>query len=88
MGLTPLMLFITTLLIARNQRTLAAWNTRQEDNQRRAAAGLPPKTPQTPPQDPRRPRRRATLTPTATTTSPAPVTTSQDSRHNQGKARP
>jgi hypothetical protein len=53
MGLTPLMLFTTTLLIARNQRILAAWNTRQEDNQRRAAAGLPPKT---------RKRRRKTLT--------------------------
>ena len=52
MGLTPLMLFITTLLIARNQRILAAWDTRQEDRQRRAAAGLPPKT---------RKRRRKTL---------------------------
>jgi hypothetical protein len=44
MGLAPLMLFVTTLLIARNQRILAAWNTRQEENQRRAARGLPPKT--------------------------------------------
>src|SRR5690348_4931300 len=35
MGLTPLMLFTTTLLIARNQRILAAWNTRQEETQRR-----------------------------------------------------
>ena len=52
MGLTPLMLFITTLLIVRNQRILAAWDTRQEDCQRRAAAGLPPKT---------RKRRRKTL---------------------------
>jgi hypothetical protein len=52
MGLTPLMLFITTLLIVRNQRILAAWNTRQEQTQRRAAAGLPPKT---------RKRRRTTL---------------------------
>jgi hypothetical protein len=52
MGLAPLMLFITTLLIVRNQRTLHAWSTRQEDNQRRAAAGLPPKT---------RKRRRKTL---------------------------
>ena len=42
MGLTPLMLFTTTLLIARNQRILAAWNARQEETQRRAAAGLPP----------------------------------------------
>jgi len=44
MGPAPLMLFTTTLLIARNQRILAAWNARQEDNARRAAAGLPPKT--------------------------------------------
>ncbi len=44
MGLAPLMLFTTTLLIARNQRIVAAWNARQEDNARRAAAGLPPKT--------------------------------------------
>ena len=52
-GLAPLMLFATTLLIARNQRILTAWNARQEENQRRAAAGLPPKT---------RKRRRKTLT--------------------------
>jgi hypothetical protein len=44
MGLGPLMLFTTTLLITRNQRILNAWNTRQEETQRRAAAGLPPKT--------------------------------------------
>jgi len=53
MGLAPLMLFTATLLIVRNQRILAAWNTRQEENQRRAAKGLPPKT---------RKRRRKTLT--------------------------
>ena len=52
MGLAPLMLFATTLLVVRNQRILAAWNARQEENQRRAAAGLPPKT---------RKRRRRTL---------------------------
>jgi hypothetical protein len=52
MGLTPLMLFTTTLLIVRNQRILTAWNTRQAENQRRASAGLPPKT---------RKRRRRTL---------------------------
>jgi hypothetical protein len=52
MGQAPLMLCITTLLIVRNQRILAAWNTRQEENARRAAAGLPPKT---------RKRRRTTL---------------------------
>jgi hypothetical protein len=52
MGTAPLMLFTTTLLIARNQRILDAWNARQEQNARRAAAGLPPKT---------RKRRRKTL---------------------------
>ena len=51
MGLAPLMLF-TTLLIVRNQRILQAWNARQEENERRAAKGLPPKT---------RRRRRKTL---------------------------
>jgi hypothetical protein len=51
-GLAPLMLFTVTLLIVRNQRILAAWNTRQEENTRRAAKGLPPKT---------RRRRRKTL---------------------------
>jgi hypothetical protein len=53
MGLAPLMLFTVTLLVVRNQRILAAWNTRQQETQRRAAAGLPPKT---------RKRRRKTLT--------------------------
>jgi hypothetical protein len=57
MGLTPGMLFVTTLLIVRNQRILAAWNARQDNNARRAAAGLPPKT---------RKRRRKTLTMLAT----------------------
>ena len=52
MGLTPLMLFTVTLLVARNQRVLASWDARQEENQRRAARGLPPKT---------RKRRRKTL---------------------------
>jgi hypothetical protein len=61
MGFTPLTLCITTLLIARNQRILAAWNARQEENQRRAAKGLPPKT---------RRRRRQTLTTPAATAMP------------------
>lgn len=51
MGLAPLMLFTVTLLVVRNQRILTAWNARQEENQRRAAKGLPPKT--------RRRRRKA-----------------------------
>ena len=42
--LIPFTLFTTTLLIVRNQRILAAWNARQEKTQRRAAAGLPPRT--------------------------------------------
>ena len=52
MGLTPLMLFTAVLLVVRNQRIQAAWNTRQDENARRAARGLPPKT---------RRRRRKTL---------------------------
>jgi hypothetical protein len=52
-GLTPLALWTACLLPARNQRILDAYNTRQADNARRAAAGLPPKT---------RKRRRQTLT--------------------------
>ncbi len=61
MGLTPLTLFAVTLLIVRNQRILAAWNTRQAENARRAAAGLPPRT---------RKRRRKTLTALATAPRP------------------
>jgi len=61
MGLTPMMLFTTTLLIVRNQRILTAWDARQQDNARRAARGLPPKT---------RRRRRKTLTMLAAATRP------------------
>ena len=60
-GLTPLMLFTTTLLIVRNQRILHAWNARQAENQRRAAKGLPPKT---------RRRRRKPLTELAAAKQP------------------
>jgi hypothetical protein len=52
MGLPPLTLFVITLLVSRNQRILRAWSARQEDDRRRTAAGLPPKT---------RTRRRKTL---------------------------
>ena len=52
MGLTPLMLWLACLLVARNQRILIAWTARQDDNARRAAAGMPPRT---------RRRRRKTL---------------------------
>ena len=58
MGLAPLLLLTTALLIVRNQRILHAWNARQEENQGRAAKGLPPKT---------RRRRRTTLTMLAAT---------------------
>jgi hypothetical protein len=61
MGLAPLMLFTTTLLVVRNQRILHAWNARQEESKRRTAKGLPPKT---------RRRRRKTLT--ALTAAPGP----------------
>jgi hypothetical protein len=43
-GLAPLMLFATVLLAVRNHRILAAWNARQDENARRAARGLPPRT--------------------------------------------
>jgi hypothetical protein len=52
-GVTPLMLWLTCLMVVRNQRTLAAWARHQDDTARRAAAGQPPKT---------RSRRRLELT--------------------------
>jgi len=61
MGLTPLMLWLACLLTTRNQRILTAWDTRQHDNARRAAAGLPPRT---------RRRRRKTHTCLATAGTP------------------
>jgi hypothetical protein len=51
-GLTPLTLWLACLLAVRNQRILTAFDARQTDNTRRAAAGLPPRT---------RRRRRTTL---------------------------
>ena len=61
MGLAPLMLWLACLLAVRNQRILIAWDARQHDNARRAAAGLPPRT---------RRRRRKTLTDLATAGTP------------------
>jgi hypothetical protein len=52
MGLTPLAIWLACLLATRNQRILNAWDARQEQHARQAAAGLPPKT---------RKRRRRTL---------------------------
>ena len=43
-GLAPLMFFTATMLAVRNQRILHGWDTRQEENTRRAARGLPPRT--------------------------------------------
>ncbi len=51
-GLTPLTLWIACLLTVRNQRILTAYDARQDDNARRAAAGLPART---------RKRRRTSL---------------------------
>jgi hypothetical protein len=59
-GITPLMLWLTCLTAVRNQRILIARQARQDHNQRRAAAGLPPHT---------RKRRRAL---TSTSAGPAP----------------
>ena len=56
-------LSITCLLIVRNQRILQAWDARQEENERRTAKGLPPKTR-------RRRRRRKTLTALTAATGP------------------
>ena len=61
MGLAPLTLFTACLLVVRNRRILAAWNTRQAENARRAARGLPPKT---------RRRRRKALTAAAPAAPP------------------
>ena len=54
MGLPPLALWLACLLAVRNQRILRAWDARQAENNRRAAAGLPPRT--------RKRRRKTTLT--------------------------
>jgi hypothetical protein len=44
MGQTPLMPWLTCPTAVRNQRTLAAYQARQQPNQLRAAAALPPRT--------------------------------------------
>ena len=55
------MLWLACLLAVRNQRILTAWDARQADDARRAAAGLPPKT---------RRRRRKTRASLATAAPP------------------
>lgn len=52
MGLTPLTLWIACPLAVRNQHIPDSYQARQQDHQRRAAVGLPPRT---------RKRRRTTL---------------------------
>jgi hypothetical protein len=52
MGLAPLLIFLTCCLAARNLRVTGAFEARQAQTARRAAAGLPPK---------QRRRRRRTL---------------------------
>ncbi len=53
MGLTPIAIFAACLLVIRNQRILAAYHARQDQDIQRAQTGLPPRT---------RRRRRKTLT--------------------------
>jgi hypothetical protein len=48
-GITPLTLWLTCIMVVRNQRILTAWHARQDDDARRAAGRLPPPT--------RKPRR-------------------------------
>ena len=52
MGLTAITLFLTCAIVARNQRIVDAFETRLDDNARRAATGRPPAT---------RRRRRRTI---------------------------
>jgi hypothetical protein len=52
MGLVPMTLMLSCVLVVRNQRVLASFTVRQADNERRAAQGLTPTT---------RRRRRKTI---------------------------
>ena len=62
-GLAPLFVFVTCCLVVRNLRVLDAFEARQAEDARRAAAGLPPK---------RRRRRRRTLGDLVGSAPPAP----------------
>jgi len=42
-GITPLTLWLACMMAVRNQRILAAWQARLDDDARRAAAGQPPR---------------------------------------------
>ena len=43
-GITPLTLWLTCIMVVRNQRILTAWHARQDDDARRTAGRLPPPT--------------------------------------------
>jgi hypothetical protein len=79
-------LFTATLLAARNQRILTAWNTRQEENQRRAARGLPPKPGAAAARHPRPlpPPRRPDTSPART----AVATTTRTAQREHVRTRP
>lgn len=62
-NLTPIAILIATALIARNIRIADAFHTRQTDNQRRAATGLPPT---------RRQRRRQSIADLINAANPPP----------------
>jgi hypothetical protein len=70
-GLAPLTLWTACLLAVRT-RILTAWDARQQDHARRAAAGLPPRT---------RKRRRTSLAQLAA--GPQPPAPPAPSRHQQ-----
>jgi hypothetical protein len=81
MGLAPLMLLATTLLITRNQRILEHPATRKRPPRRQRPA---PENPQTAPQDP---RRRTALTTNRPDHEPCARRNRHHSRH-QAKACP
>jgi hypothetical protein len=63
MGLVPMTLMLSCLMVVRNQRVLASFAARQADNKRRLVQGLPPRT---------RRRRRTTITDLAGAVANAP----------------
>jgi hypothetical protein len=63
MGLVPMTLMLSCLIVVRNQRVLASFAARQADDQRRLAQGLAPKT---------RRRRRKTIADLVSATANAP----------------
>ena len=65
------MTFVTTMLMVRNQRILAAWNARQEENTAPRRQRPAPENPRAPPQDTRRAHRHRT----ALTSQPGPAPT-------------